>query len=158
VDQGPKRSGISRKAGSRLDLPQDALDDRTMLHRRTPRVGLLGRQERLYLLPEGVGQAEHTSQVDGTWDRRGREGLLTSPTSHMSAPSPRLMDAPEARPPQSLRPLLLGLTQQLEQAAQFRHAQLDALVVASRFFPCARVTTSTAWASNASVMWRYQAR
>ena len=70
----------------------------------------------------------------------------------------RLMSPPETGPPQPPGSSLFGFPKQAQQATQFRHTQLDATLVAFRFFSCARVTTSTAWASKASVMWRYQAR
>jgi hypothetical protein len=69
-----------------------------------------------------------------------------------------LMPSPKAGPPHVLGLLLLGLAEEMQQATQFRHTQVDELLVTSRFFSCARVTTSTAWASKASVTWRYQAR
>ena len=55
-----------------------------------------------------------------------------------------LMPTPETGPPQAPGSPLLGLVQQVQQATQFRHTQVDALLSASRFFSCARVTTSTA--------------
>jgi hypothetical protein len=67
---------------------------------------------------------------------------LRRSSPHMRAFGPRLMQTSEARPPQSLRPLLLRLTQQLEQAAQFRHTQFDALIVGSRFFCVGAMTAS----------------
>jgi hypothetical protein len=93
--------------------------------------------------------------------RRGLESsgrTLGGSPSHMSPFGSRLMSAPEARPPEMPGLLLLGLPEQMQQATHLRHTQFNGLLVTSRFFSWARVTTRTAWASKARVMWRYQAR
>jgi hypothetical protein len=120
----------------------------------TASLRLLGWQERLQLLPASFSQAQH---ANGMRVGRGRKRCLTSPADLMAALGRCLVHAPKARPPQTLPPLFLGLAQHLKQPAQLGYTQLNALAVSCAFFPCARITTSTACASRASVICRYQA-
>ena len=117
-----------------------------------------GNEQRLQPLPLLIAEWGQPNHLPCRREQEGNLRQLRCSSRYMSAFGSRLMETPKTRPPQTLGLLFRRLTQHLEQAAHFRHTQPDPLVVSSRFFSCACVTTSTACASNASVMWRYQAR
>ena len=77
--------------------------------------GGLPRQERKEVLPALLSQFLQGCQRDGRGLRVRRKRMLTCPARHMAALSHGLMDASEAKPVQTERPLSVRLVQGLEQ-------------------------------------------
>ena len=122
---------------------------------------LLGWQKWGYLRPSLRGQLRQAWHLEGrpwwTW-----QGVLTSAVGHMAPFGPCLMAAPKTRPPPSLLALLRRFPQRGQQATHFGYTQAGFDLLPSPFFPASwtwvRSTTNRAWASKASVRWRYQPR
>jgi hypothetical protein len=138
--------------------PQDAFHHQPVIARRTTQPG--PRQERRDLDPMGWRQFRQARHAQGRRPRRSSCWSLPGAADDMAALRAGLMLSAKARPPQPLLPVLLRVPQSRQQSAQFGHTQSDLLVDTAPFsrsaWACARRTTSTAWASKAKVMCRYQ--
>lgn len=121
VDQGPKRSGNSRKARAGVHDPQHPLDDEPMIGGWSASARLLCWQKRTKLLPLGVHQRWQAWQADCLGEQGRRQRRLTSAALYMTCSGLGLMVPAKVRPPQPRFALLLWLPQHMEQAAQFRN-------------------------------------
>ena len=97
-NRGPGSETLGQFAPGRTGAhdPEQALDYQAVIDRWTPRLRLLRRQERLKLLPVGIGERRQSLHLQGSWwlerDRRG----LACATQPMEVLRSRLMSASKA--------------------------------------------------------------